>query len=406
MGYSKLATVQIWAAAECKYGARNHTIDSVAIHTMAGPMTVQSCGNWFSRPSTRAASNYGIDSSGTIAVYVDESEAPHCTSSEGVDRRAVSIEVASTTTTEPYTVTDEAYASLISLLVDICKRNNIASLKWKGDAAYGKAAAAGGSVAEQNMFVHRWFNLGKSCPGAWLFDRQGQIADEVNTRLGSSEYSVNSTTLSLNGMTVSMDYKEYNPYVVTLDRNTTDVDYDKLKSYKVMGALVEAGYHFDANNRPTSHFENPNLNTQIKELNERDIPFGLYTICRARNSAEAKEEMYRFSFPIRRHPPKLGAWLDLHISENEQYNTPILAQYRKELLRLGLRGRMGLICDREMLKHIEWDADSITTSSTTASQDYANFKNDYYLWLVDHIDNTDELDQLLDPTFFDTDGKG
>lgn len=42
------------------------------------------------------------------------------------------IEVASDKT-HPYAVNDVAYNSLIELCVDICKRNNIKQLLWKGD---------------------------------------------------------------------------------------------------------------------------------------------------------------------------------------------------------------------------------------------------------------------------------
>ena len=33
------------------------------------------------------------------------------------------------------------------------------------------------------LIVHRWFAR-KSCPGNWLFERMGSLADEVNGKLG------------------------------------------------------------------------------------------------------------------------------------------------------------------------------------------------------------------------------
>lgn len=48
------------------------------------------------------------------------------------DHHAVTIEVASDTK-PPYAVTDAAYKALINLCADICKRNEIKELKWKGD---------------------------------------------------------------------------------------------------------------------------------------------------------------------------------------------------------------------------------------------------------------------------------
>jgi hypothetical protein len=35
---------------------------------------------------------------------------------------------------------------------------------------------------EMLLTVHRWFAR-KSCPGNWLFERMGRLADEVNQRI-------------------------------------------------------------------------------------------------------------------------------------------------------------------------------------------------------------------------------
>ena len=88
----------------------------------------------------------------------------------------MTIEVANCADGEPWPITEEAYRSLINLLVDICKRNHIPELRWKGDQNLV------GQVDKQNMTVHRWF-ANKSCPGNWLYEHHGQIAKEVNERL-------------------------------------------------------------------------------------------------------------------------------------------------------------------------------------------------------------------------------
>ena len=77
-------------------------------------------------------------------------------------------------------VSDAAYRSLIALLVDICRRNGIKRLLWKGDKSLI------GQVDKQNMTVHRWF-AAKACPGDWLYSRHGQIADEVNAKLSEED---------------------------------------------------------------------------------------------------------------------------------------------------------------------------------------------------------------------------
>ncbi|MDD2300921.1 MAG: peptidoglycan recognition family protein [Fermentimonas sp.] len=157
-------------------GKRSHIIDTISIHCMAGNLSVESCGNIFANPARKASSNYGIGSDGRIALYVDEANRSWCTSSSSNDNRAITIEVANTVAADPWPVSDKAYASLIELLVDICKRNNIKTLLWKADKSLI------GQINKQNMTVHRWF-AAKSCPGDWLYDRHDQIAEEVNKRL-------------------------------------------------------------------------------------------------------------------------------------------------------------------------------------------------------------------------------
>lgn len=157
-------------------GRRNHKIDTVTIHCMAGNLSVESCGAGFADPARRASSNYGIGSDGRIALYVDEENRSWCTSSASNDNRAVTIEVANIENREPFRITDEAYAALIDLLADICRRNGIPALLWEGDKKLI------GKVDRQNMTVHRWF-AAKSCPGEWLYTHHGEIAAAVNARL-------------------------------------------------------------------------------------------------------------------------------------------------------------------------------------------------------------------------------
>ena len=57
-------------------------------------------------------------------MYCEEKDRSWCTSSGANDNRAITIEVASDAK-EPYAVNDTAYAALIKLVADICKRNGI-----------------------------------------------------------------------------------------------------------------------------------------------------------------------------------------------------------------------------------------------------------------------------------------
>ena len=78
-----------------KTSPRNHAIDTISIHCMAAPLSVESCGALFASPSRNASSNYGIGPDGKIAMYVEEKDRSWCTSNKANDMRAVTIEVAS-----------------------------------------------------------------------------------------------------------------------------------------------------------------------------------------------------------------------------------------------------------------------------------------------------------------------
>lgn len=568
MGYSGLVTGVIPSPFCSK---RTHTVDSVAIHTMAGNLTAENCGYWFQNPTCNASSNYGIGSDGKIYGYVDEDSRSWCTSSSGVDNRAITVEVASTTSSEPYTCTDEAYNSLIDLLVDVCTRHNM-YLRWTNDKPYAVAASKGGPVDQQNMFVHRWFHSGKSCPGAYLFERQGSIANEVNSRLrrqgksiplyqytstastssgkskliligdsrtvhmklavgnndnvwscksamglswmkstgvpaieskvtsdsavcilmgindmllvkpsdyynyinecaarwvgkGAAVYYVsvnpvrlsgyyqitnekiaqwnqdvrnglssnvgyidtyssiisnfvsidglhydNATSLNIyqlilsavhqgqtqmysnsavvGGRSVQIDYTRINPYIITIDRSTLDLDYDNLKSVGVVGAIVETGFLYNTYHVKVEKFKQPQFDVQRKQLVKANLDYGYFFIGRARSTAEALSEIYELSFIIRSYPPKLGVWIHLDLSNNVQLNDSIISCYQKQLIRLGLVQKIGLYTTKEALATFTWD----------------KFKADWLLWIVDHVENSADIKKELDPSFFDVDG--
>ena len=164
-------------------GRRNHVIDTISIHCMAGNASVETCGALFADPSRKASSNYGIGSDGRIALYVDEANRSWCTSNAANDNRAITIEVANNGGAPDWPVSGKAYSALLDLLTDICRRNGIKKLLWKGDKALI------GQVEQQNMTVHRWF-AAKACPGDYLYNRHGEIAAEVNRRLKGEDESV------------------------------------------------------------------------------------------------------------------------------------------------------------------------------------------------------------------------
>lgn len=151
---------------------RQADIDTITIHCMACDWTVERCGAYFATSSAGACSHYGVGSDGRIAQYCDEDDRAWCSSNGDNDHRAVTIEVACTPA-HPYTVTDTALASLVTLCADICQRNGIEKLLWEGDSSLI------GQIDRQNMTVHRWF-AAKACPGDYLYNLHGDIAAAVN----------------------------------------------------------------------------------------------------------------------------------------------------------------------------------------------------------------------------------
>ena len=165
-----------------KTSPRDHAIDTITIHCVVGQVSVERLGEIFAPTSKKASANYGIGSDGRVGMYVEEKDRSWCSSNADNDNRAITIECASDSK-YPYAINEAVYKTLIELCADICKRNNIKELKWKADKSLI------GQVDKQNMTVHRWFAK-KSCPGQYIYERLGQIAEEVNKKLKASEVTV------------------------------------------------------------------------------------------------------------------------------------------------------------------------------------------------------------------------
>ena len=155
---------------------RTHTIDTVTIHCTAGQLSVEQLGDIFASVERGASSNYGIGTDGRVGMYVEESDRSWCSSNAVNDDRAVTIEVASGKY-HPYAVSNKAYAALVELLTDICRRNGIKRLVWS-ESKNDRVNHLGGC----NMTVHRDY-ANKACPGEWLYSRHREIAQAVNAKL-------------------------------------------------------------------------------------------------------------------------------------------------------------------------------------------------------------------------------
>lgn len=179
MKMSNSALVNYTKISPNRTSPRKNKIDTITIHCVVGQCSVETLGAIFAPSSRQASSNYGVGYDGRFGMYCEEKDRSWCSSSAANDNRAITIEVASDTT-EPYAVNDKAYAALLDLVTDICRRNGIKKLVWST-----KKNERVNHLNGCNLTVHRDY-ANKSCPGNYLYERQGAIAAEVNKRLGAS----------------------------------------------------------------------------------------------------------------------------------------------------------------------------------------------------------------------------
>ncbi len=193
MGFSNSPLATVRMISPNRTANRNHVIDTITIHCFVGQVTAKRGCEVFQPDDKEASCNYVVGYDGSIGLCVEEKDRSWCTggyktvngvktpirvngiSGKSNDYQAVTIEVASDAT-HPYAITEKAMAALVELCADICRRNGIKKLLWKGDKKLV------GNVAQQNLTVHRWF-ANKSCPGDYIFERLGDIAAEVNAKL-------------------------------------------------------------------------------------------------------------------------------------------------------------------------------------------------------------------------------
>lgn len=170
-------------------GQRTHSIDRITPHCVVGQLSCESICGCFTSPEREASCNYGIGTDGRISLCVEEKNRSWCSSSNANDQRAVTIECSSDKTA-PYAMTDAVYAALIDLCTDICKRNGKSKLLWFGDK--NKTLAYEPKADEMIITVHRWF-ANKSCPSDWLYNRLGDLAAKVTSRLGGGSQQPSGT---------------------------------------------------------------------------------------------------------------------------------------------------------------------------------------------------------------------
>ena len=163
MSNSRLVNVNIPAySGNYTVGRSGRKIEAITIHHMAGILSVEQCGYIFQKVGRNGSSHYGIDSDGRIGQYVDESNTAWTNSNWDSNCKSVTIETSNCEIGGNWAVSDAALNSLIRLVADIAKRNNLGTL-----------------VLRKNLTWHSLF-ANTSCPGPYLKSKLQYICDEAN----------------------------------------------------------------------------------------------------------------------------------------------------------------------------------------------------------------------------------
>lgn len=173
MAYTNSSLVSFTRISPNRNSPRNQPISKITIHHMAGIMSVEEFGALVANASRQMSANYAIGNDGRIGLFCPESDRSWCSSSPWNDNRAVTIEVSNSAYGDAsgWPVGEKAFASLIKLCVDICKRNGIKKLEFTGNQ--------NGSLTYHYMFA------ATACPGPWIKARTNEICSKVNAQLNT-----------------------------------------------------------------------------------------------------------------------------------------------------------------------------------------------------------------------------
>lgn len=142
-------------------GRSGKIIEGIAIHHMAGVLSAKVCGGIFAKAGRNASSHYGVGRDGEIGQYVNEEDTAWTNSNWDSNCKTVTIETSNCSLGGDYPVGDATLASLIRLVADIAKRNNITLVK-------------GVTLVWHSMYA------ATECPGNFLRSRMDYIIEEAN----------------------------------------------------------------------------------------------------------------------------------------------------------------------------------------------------------------------------------
>ena len=168
MSESSLVTKKAWAnKANYEVGRAGYKIKGIVIHH-AVTTNISAVDATFANPSRQASAHYTVGGK-EIHQHVSEANtAWHCGNYYG-NHATVGIETVNSTLAPDYKVSDESLNTLIKLVADIAKRNNLGKLKIDPKADY------------PTLSGHKdWYGAATACPGPYLYPKLQYIADKAN----------------------------------------------------------------------------------------------------------------------------------------------------------------------------------------------------------------------------------
>lgn len=168
MSNSNLAT-RWWPANPTNYtqGREGNKIQGIVVHHAAST-SLDSIGAAFARAGRNGSAHYGVGGN-QIHQYVDEANTTwHCSNWWG-NVRTVGIETTNSTGAPNWDIAPDTFETLVKLVADIAKRNNLGRL-WINPKA-----------DMPTLSGHKdWYGASTVCPGPSLYPRLQEIADRAN----------------------------------------------------------------------------------------------------------------------------------------------------------------------------------------------------------------------------------
>ena len=168
MSNSNLVT-RWWPANPTNYtgGREGNKIQGIVVHHAAST-SLDSIGAAFARAGRNGSAHYGVGGN-QIHQYVDEANTTwHCSNWWG-NVRTVGIETTNSTGAPNWEIASDTFETLVKLVADIAKRNNLGRL-WINPKA-----------DTPTLSGHKdWYGAATVCPGPSLYPRLQEIADRAN----------------------------------------------------------------------------------------------------------------------------------------------------------------------------------------------------------------------------------